>query len=212
MNQTTQNHEIQVDTTVQTVTVGTEAKVMEMVLWLLFILPGLIFQMCKLSAENYFNALEQKIRNQASEIDNYLEQRVMVLQNCARLLDRAVALDQSTFTKITELKYCGGMDDAARNQLSVELDNQWNNVHMMVERYPDLRAHDAIQEAMRQNLMLQKEITAARTLYNDTVYAWNSAIFQWPAKRVVAAKHRYTTRIPFVASKEVKQRATEVFF
>lgn len=212
MNETTQNYEIQVDTKVETVTVGPGAKVMEVVLWLLFILPGLIFQMCKLHAENHFHALEQKIRNQASEIDNYLEQRVVVLQNCAKLVDRATELDQSVFTKLTELKYHANMDDAARNRLSIDLDNQWNQFHMLMEQYPDLRAHEAIQEAMRQNLMLQREITAARTLYNDAVLAWNREIFQWPAKRIVAAKHRYSTRIPFVASKGMKERANEVFF
>lgn len=29
---------------------------------------------------------------------------------------------------------------------------------------------------------------------------------------IVAAKRGYTTRIPFIASKEVKQQAREVFF
>lgn len=212
MDQEMRNYEIQVDTKVETVTVGAGAKLFEALLWFLFVIPGLIFQGCKVSAENYFNALKQKINNQASEIDNYLQQRVVVLQNCAKLLDRAIDLDKSVYTNITELKYRPGMSDAERNQLTLNLDNQWGNVHMLVERYPDLRAHDAIQEAMRQNMMLQKEITAARTLYNDAIYAWNSAIFQYPAKRIVAAKHGYTTRIPFVATKKNIQQAEEVFF
>ena len=212
MNQEMRNYEIQVDTNVETVTVGAGAKLFEALMWFPLVIPGLIFQACKVRAENYFNALKQKINNQASEIDNYLQQRVVVLQNCAKLLDRAIDLDKSVYTNITELKYRPGMSDAERNQLTLNLDNQWDNVHMLVERYPDLQAHDAIQEAMRQNLMLQKEITAARTLYNDAVYAWNSAIFQYPAKRIVAAKHGYTTRIPFVAPKKNIQQAEEVLF
>jgi len=75
-----------------------------------------------------------------------------------------------------------------------------------------LRAHAALADAMRQNSYLQKEITAARTLYNDTVSQWNSDIFAWPTKQIVAAKAGYTTRIPFTASAEIKAQARAAFF
>jgi LemA protein len=81
-----------------------------------------------------------------------------------------------------------------------------------VEAYPELKAHAAIADAMQQNSYLQKEITAARSLYNDTVNQWNRDIFDWPTKMIVAARAGYTTRIPFSVSSEVKQRAREVFF
>ena len=41
---------------------------------------------------------------------------------------------------------------------------------------------------------------------------WNHAVYQWPAKMIVAAKRGYTTRVPYIASKEVKAQAKEVFF
>ena len=207
-----QNEPIRVDTTVQTVTVGENVKIFEIMLWVLGIFPGLIFLCMKISAENYFKALEEKIRIQASEIDNYLTQRVVVLKNTARLLERAIELDQSTYAELAKLKHGNALTDEDRNQLSRELDNGWNRVHLLVEQYPQLRAHEAIQEAMRQNLMLYREIAAARSLYNDAVYAWNRDIFQWVTKRVVAAKNRYSTRIPFVASEEIRKQADEVFF
>ena len=66
--------------------------------------------------------------------------------------------------------------------------------------------------AMKQNMYLQREITAARELYNDTVNTWNRDIFAWPTKMIVAAKEGYTTRLPFIASAEVKAKANDVFF
>lgn len=65
---------------------------------------------------------------------------------------------------------------------------------------------------MQQNMYLQREITAARELYNDAVDRWNRDIFVWPAYKIVASKNGYTTRIPFVASKEIKEQAKAVFF
>ena len=65
---------------------------------------------------------------------------------------------------------------------------------------------------MQQNAYLQKEITAARELYNDTVNIWNRDIYAWPTKMIVAARRGYTTRIPFSTSEEVKEQARGVFF
>ena len=85
------------------------------------------------------------------------------------------------------------------------------DINVAVENYPDLQAHREIADAMQQNMYLQREITAARELYNDTVNEWNKDVFAWPTKKIVAAKNGYTTRIPFVASQEIKQKAKEVF-
>ena len=46
-------------------------------------LPGVIFIFMKIAALNYFQQLEQRIQAEASNIDNYLEQRVQILQNVA---------------------------------------------------------------------------------------------------------------------------------
>ena len=86
------------------------------------------------------------------------------------------------------------------------------DINIAAENYPDLQAHREIADAMQQNMYLQREITAARELYNDTINQWNKDIFAWPTKKIVAAKNGYTTRIPFIASKEIKEKAKSVFF
>ncbi len=193
--------------------VGVGSKIFEILLWICGILPGVIFLFMKISAQKHFDQLQQKIQRNASQIDNYLEQRVMVLQNCARLLDKAIDLDKSTFENIA--KYRSGTDadgDAARNEMGAQIDNISRSINVAVESYPDLAAHREIADAMQQNMYLQREITAARELYNDTVDQWNRDIFAWPTKMIVAAKNGYTTRIPFIASKEIKEKARSVFF
>ena len=191
--------------------VGVGSKIFEIALWVLGIIPGVVFLFMKINAQKHFDQLQQKIQRNASQIDNYLEQRVMVLQNCARLLDKAIDLDKSTFENIAKYRSAGG-DDDARNELGGRIDNISRSINVAVESYPDLKAHREIADAMQQNMYLQREITAARELYNDTVNEWNKDIFAWPTKKIVAAKNGYTTRIPFVASNEIKERAKDVFF
>jgi LemA protein len=191
--------------------VGTGSKIFEILLWVCGIIPGIIFLFMKISAQKHFDQLQQKIQRNASQIDNYLEQRVVVLQNCARLLDKAIDLDKSTFENIAKYR-SGSSDDDARNALGGKIDAMSRDINIAVENYPDLKAHREIADAMQQNMYLQREITAARELYNDTVNTWNSAIFSWPTKQIVAAKRGYTTRIPFTASAEIKEKARGVFF
>ena len=192
---------------------GVGSVIFEVLLWILGIIPGIVFLFMKVKAGNYLSQLQQKIQHDASQIDNYLEQRVVILQNCAKLLDKAIDLDKTTMTQIAA--YRSGVDpanDGARNQMAQQLESVGRSINLAFESYPDLKAHAEIADAMQQNSYLQKEITAARELYNDTVNVWNRDIYAWPTKMIVASKRGYTTRIPFTASAEVKEQARGVFF
>ncbi len=193
------------------VKIGAGSVIFEVFLWLCGILPGIIFIFMKISAKNYFQQLQQKLQADASTIDNYLEQRVQILQNVAPLLEKAIDLDKDVMKTVAA--YRSGINaDASRNQVAQQVDTAFARLFPQVEAYPELKAHAAIADAMQQNAYLQKEITAARSLYNDTVNQWNRDIFDWPTKMIVAARAGYTTRIPFTASAEVKERARQVFF
>lgn len=189
------------------VKVGVGSTIFQIVLWVLGIIPGLIFLFVKISAGNYLSKLQQKIQHDASTIDNYLEQRVMILQNAAKLLDKAINLDKETFTEVARLRSGHDLNGAA-----TQIDNINKAINLAIEQYPNLKAHAEIADCMQQNSYLQKEITAAREIYNDSVAQWNQDIFSWPSKMIVAAKRGYTTRIPFTASKEIKDAARGVFF
>ncbi len=191
------------------VTVGTGSKVFEVIIWFLPlpIFGGLIWLYKKRKAADYLQKLQQKIQHDASQIDNYLEQRVMILQNVARLLDKSINLDKETFVEVAKARGNGNLNDQG-----AAVENINKAINVAIEAYPDLKAHNEIADAMQQNSYLQREITAAREQYNDTVATWNREIQEWPTKRIVAAKAGYTTRIPFTASAEVKAAARGVFF
>lgn len=175
------------------------------------ILPGVIFIFMKISAKNYFQQLEQRIQAEASNIDNYLEQRVQILQNVVGLVERAIELDKDVMKSVAALR-SGMVNDQNRNEVNQQVSSAFNRLFPQVEAYPELKAQNAITDAMQQNSYLQREITAARTVYNNRVTQWNTDIFSWPTKMIVAARNGYTTRIPFTASSEVRDMAKNKFF
>lgn len=174
-------------------------------------LPGVIFIFMKIKAHNYFQQLEQRIQAEASNIDNFLEQRVQILQNVVGIVDRAIDLDKDVMKAVAALRG-GSVNGENREEVNAQVNMAFGRLFPQVEAYPELRAHEAIADAMQQNNYLQREITAARTVYNNRVTQWNTDIFAWPTKMIVAAKQGYTTRIPFSISEEVRQTAQGKFF
>ncbi len=193
------------------VTIGAGSKVFEFFLWFPLIIPGIVFLIMKRRARDYLLSLQQKLQHDASTIDNYQVQRVVVLENTAKLLEKSIDIDKTVFAELAKVR-SGNVSDEERNELNATADRAANAIKVAVEAYPDLKSHAQVEEAMQQNRYLQQEITAAREMYNDTVLRWNSEIQQWPTKRIVAAKAGYTTRIPFTASKEIKDKSEKVFF
>lgn len=175
-------------------------------------LPGVIFIYMKISARNYFQQLEQRIQAEASNIDNFLEQRVQILQNVVGLVDRAVDLDKDVMKSVAALRSGGSVNEGNRNDVNQQVNAAFGRLFPQVEAYPELKSHNAIADAMQQNNYLQREITAARTVYNSRVTQWNTDIFSWPTKMIVAARQGYTTRIPFTASSETREMARSKFF
>ena len=175
-------------------------------------LPGIIFIFMKISARNYFQQLEQRIQAEASNIDNFLEQRVQILQNVVGIVERAIDLDKDVMKTVAALRGGGSINSDNRNEKVQQINTVSAHLFPQVEAYPELKAHHAIADAMQQNSYLQREITAARTVYNSRVTQWNTDIFAWPTKMIVAARQGYTTRIPFTASEETRQMARSKFF
>ena len=165
----------------------------------------------KVNARSYLQQLEQVIQGQASEIDNYLLQRVEILKNVVGLVNRAIDLDKDVMKSVAGLR-SGTITETNRSDANGQLNDAFSKIALQVEAYPDLKAHDAIADAMQQNNYLQREITAARTVYNSRVTQWNMDIFSWPTKMIVAARMGYTTRIPFSITQETREAASATFF
>ncbi len=215
------------------VTVGVGSRIFELCLWIvpiaiavllpllldiswfiaiLGIVPGLIWLYMKVKAKNYFQQLEQKIQADASTIDNYIEQRDIICRNLANLVNKAVGLDKDVMESVAGLRSGIPQGDEERNLRASQVDSVFGRLALQVEAYPELQSHHAIEDAIQQNSYLQREITAARTVYNNRVAQWNRDVFDWPTKQIVAAGQKYTTRIPFATSAEVKERAKGNYF
>ena len=185
-------------------------KVYAVFMWLLLIIPGAVYKSNISKAEAELKKIEQKIQHDASQVENYLEQRVVILKNLASLIQKEIDFEKDALRTLTN--YNKGININLLNEASNNLNKAENEINSIVEKHPELLTNSGVERAMRDNDYLQREITAARECYNDSVNLWNATLFQDRAHRVAAAKNGYTTKIPFVTSREIREQARENFF
>ena len=137
----------------------------------------------KIKAAQYLRQLEQKIQHDASQIDNYLEQRVVILTNLAKLVEKAIDLDKTTFTQIA-LNRSGRLTDQTRNELSGQVDTLNRNINLTFENYPDLKANQNFSELSEELRNTENKISFSRQFYNDTVQMYNTAIMKFPTNLI----------------------------
>src|SRR5690554_3490443 len=103
------------------VKVGVGSLIFEIALWV-FIIPGLIFLFMKINAKKYFNQLQQRIQHNASQIDNYLEQRVQILQNVVGIVEKSVDLDKDVMKSVAALRSGIHPNEENRNEIQGTVD------------------------------------------------------------------------------------------
>lgn len=138
------------------ITVGKGSLVFEILLWILGIIPGIIFTFIKIKAKNHLAQLEQKVQHNASQIDNYLDQRAVVMQNLASLLSKSIELDKDVMKTVAAYRSGINVNDENRSDVASQLDTTIRGLHLQIENYPDLKAHESIKQALQQNLYLPK--------------------------------------------------------
>lgn len=176
------------------------------------LVPFLLLFWRKKTTASHFQALQQKINGLASEIDNYIDQQIDILNNVAPLVEKSIDLDKDVMKSVAAFRGGVNITDGNRNAVAGQVSAAYRALVPHVEAYPDLKAHAVIAEAMQKAEHLRKEITAARTLYNDRVTQWNREVFEWPIKRMVAAEQHYRTLVPFAIDAGRKEGGHQVFF
>ena len=162
----------------------------------------------KIIALNDLRRVEQDINAAASTLDNYLAQRVTVIKSMGQVAKEAVQLDKEAFRDIAAMR--SGMSYS--NEEQTLIDHAASSVRITLECYPELKSHEMLQHLAQEDAYLVAGITEARNQYNSVVNRWNHMIYGWPFYQYEAGLHEYTTRIPYIASNEVKMEGESVLF
>lgn len=148
---------------------------------------------------SYFRQLEQSIDQAASQVDIYIKNRVTLMKSLAKMVGGAKEQELHLLLGVAQER-SGGDVDKRRNAINSVLDQ----FILSVEAYPEMASLAAVQQMMREDERCVSNITAARTLYNDMVAKWNTEIFDFGVREIVAAEQGYSTRFSFAVGKSTR--------
>ena len=128
---------------------------------------------------NKFVTLKKQMNNSYSVIDVYLKKRFDLIPNLVEVTKGYANYEQDVLTKITEYRtaYNQHKDKDALNKLNEE----YNNLILVVENYPDLKASEQFLKLQKSLIKVESELQAARRVYNSDTTKYNTKLNVFPS-------------------------------
>ncbi len=128
---------------------------------------------------NKFVTLKKQMKNSYSVIDVYLKKRFDLIPNLVEVTKGYADYEQDVLTKITEYRtaYNQHKDKDALNKLNEE----YNNLILVVENYPDLKASEQFLKLQKSLIKVESELQAARRIYNSDTTKYNTKLNVFPS-------------------------------
>lgn len=143
-----------------------------------------------------------------NDIDVQLKKRYDLLPDLVETAKKATQLDESIFTKVTELRSramsTSVADPHTKAVLETQLSAAVHGLQVAVEAYPDIKSHTELLNLMNLNRDIEDKIAYSRQFYNQNVLDYNTRIEVFPAV-LLASILGFKSMEAFGASSEEKQ-------
>lgn len=128
-----------------------------------------------------YNMLIKKrnlVMHSKSSIEIYLTQRFDLIPNLVDCVKEYSKYEEKLFENITTLRN-EFMKDKNLQQGAM-LDDEINNVIVLLENYPELKANEQFLYLQKNLTKMENQIQAARRIYNNDVEKYNNIINMFP--------------------------------
>ena len=160
---------------------------------------------------NRFVALEQRVDQAWSDVENVYQRRLDLIPNLVETVKGVAGFEKETYTAVAEARAQAGSIQltpelirdpqalARFDQAQSALSSALSRLLVTVERYPELKANQNFLDLQAQLEGTENRIAVARKRFNEVVRAYNTATRQFPA-RIVASFAGFEPRAYFRAA------------
>lgn len=154
-----------------------------------------------ISANNNLVSMEAKVDAALANIDTNLQRRADLIPNLVSTVKGYAAHEQAAIDSVTEARanLAGASTVEEKAAADSALTNALNNLLVIVENYPDLKASANFTQLADELAGTENRIAVARRDYNDAVQSYNTAIRKFPTS-LVAGIFGFTQKDYFRAS------------
>lgn len=135
-----------------------------------------------ISANNKLVSMEAEVDAALANIDTNLQRRADLIPNLVNTVKGYAAHEQEVIDSVTEARanLAGASTVEEKAAADSELTAALNNLLVVVENYPDLKASANFTQLADELAGTENRIATARRDYNDAVQSYNTAIRKFP--------------------------------
>lgn len=158
-----------------------------------------------MSSYNGIVSLSEDVDSKYATIDTYLQRRADLIPNLVSTVKGYTQHEESIIDSITEAreKMTSAKTVTEKAEANDELTSALNNLMIVVENYPDLKASTNFTQLSDELSGTENRIAVARRDYNDAVKTYNLSIKQFP-NSILAGMFGFDTATYFEASESSK--------
>lgn len=149
---------------------------------------------------NKLMKLKNAVKNAASGIQVYLQQRFDLIPNLVEVVKGYVNHEKEVLQKIAELRNLSKTDMKAAN----ELNGQFSQLYAVAESNPNLKASEQFLNLQKNLSKIENQLQASRRNYNMSVTELNNAVSIFPLN-VFAAIFSVHKEELFQGNEEIKK-------
>lgn len=152
---------------------------------------------------NWLNAKQIEINKASSTIDVQLAQRRDTLIKLVDATKSSMKYEKEFLSDITKLRNVN-TTSSSEKKVSAMVGKGFSKLIATMENYPKVASIETVQQLMSRADYAEREIAAARRIYNQHVAEFNGCLFQWPTC-VPAAALNLSTFALFEANETQKK-------
>ncbi len=167
------------------------------------------------ACKNSFVQAKNLVDEAFSTIDVYLNKRYDLIPKLVDTVKAYAKHESDTFEKVVSMRSkaqaasLADLEGKIRSEQSLQ--SALNNLFVIAEDYPDLKASTNFADLQRQIKAVENDIANARKYYNGTVRQYNNKVETFPSG-IVASIFHYS-RLPFFElTSETKRESVPVEF
>ena len=159
-----------------------------------------------MSSYNGIVSLSEDVDSKYATIDTYLQRRADLIPNLVSTVKGYTQHEEKIINSITEAreKMTSAKNVTEKAEANDELTTALNNLMVVVENYPDLKASQNFIQLSDELAGTENRIATARKDYNDAVQKYNAKIKKFPTK-MIAGMFNFDAKDYFQASEGSKE-------
>lgn len=125
-----------------------------------------------------------RVKQSASGIDVYLNQRFDLIPNLVECVKAYSKHESEIFEKVAELRESYKNQKVVDFEKAEEINNGLNQILAIAENYPDLKASEQYLNLQKSLVKIESQLQAARRIYNNDVTKYNTKIETVPTNLI----------------------------